>query len=246
MEKLNIERSAPVYWESCVESTSTQLSSMEKAVSGTVLTADRQIGGRGRQGRSFISPEGGVYLSMLLRPNCDLQRCPELTPLAAIAVHSALKSCTGLSALIKWPNDLLLENKKLCGILTELSLDSKGRPQIILGIGLNLNTEIPAELEDIACSVYGISGKLTDKESFLHRLIAELDRSFARWEAEGCFFLKEYRELNVCLGRDVRVITPSGSRKARALDINPDMSLAVRYESGQTENLYYGEISLRL
>ena len=73
MEKLNIERSAPVYWESCVESTSTLLSSMEKAVSGTVLTADRQIGGRGRQGRSFISPEGGVYLSMLLRPNCDLQ-----------------------------------------------------------------------------------------------------------------------------------------------------------------------------
>lgn len=246
MEKLSIERHAPVYWESCLDSTSSQLALMKETVSGTVLVADRQSGGRGRQGRSFISPEGGIYLSMLLKPKCDGGRCTELTPLAAIAVHRTLKKSTGLSAGIKWPNDLLLDGKKFCGILTELSFDDDGDPRVILGIGVNLNSEIPSELEAIACSVFEHRRRMTNKEAFLQQLIFELDECYATWEKEGCFFLEEYRELNLCLGREILIISAGESRKAIARDINPDMSLAVEYEDGQKENLYYGEISLRL
>lgn len=243
------ERSAPVYSEHCVESTNTWLKELadKGAESGTVVTADMQLGGRGRQGRSFLSPEGGLYMSMLLRPDCDLQHCTELTPLAAVAAHRALKACTGLHADIKWPNDLLLNGKKLCGILTELSIDPQGKPQIIIGIGINLNTTaFPPELEDIACSVFSATGIEVKKESLLEKLVAELDEYIARWEREGCFFLEEYRELCICKERDVLVVSGSESRKARALGIEEDFSLRVCYEDETEECLFYGEISLKI
>lgn len=249
MDKLDMQRSAPVYWEQSVESTNTRLLELANsgAEGGTVLYADIQSGGRGRQGRSFLSPEGGLYMSMLIRPGCDVEKCSQLTPLAAVAAHRALKACTGLHADIKWPNDLLLGGKKLCGILTELSFDRKGKPQIIIGIGINLNTPFfPEGLEDIACSVYSHSGKSIKKEALLELLVHELDDCVDRWEREGCFFLEEYRQLCVCTDRDVLVISGSESRKARALKIEDDFSLKVRYEDGAEENLFYGEISLRI
>lgn len=249
MDKPDMQREAPVYWEQAVESTNTKLLELANngAASGTVLYADSQSGGRGRQGRSFLSPEGGLYMSMLLRPDCGVEKCSQLTPLAAVAVHRALKACTGLHADIKWPNDLLLGGKKLCGILTELSFDQKGKPQIIIGIGINLNTpSFPEELRDIACSVYSHSGKSIKKEALLELLIKELDDCIERWQREGCFFLEEYRQLCICTDREVMVISGSESRKARALNINDDLSLLVQYEDGSQESLYSGEVSLRI
>lgn len=249
MDKMDMQRSAPVYWEQSVESTNTRLLALANkgAVSGTVFYADSQSGGKGRHGRSFISPEGGLYMSMLIRPSCEAEKCSQLTPLAAVAAHRALKACTGLHADIKWPNDLQLGGKKLCGILTELSFDQKGKPQIIIGIGINLNTpSFTEELEDIACSVYSHSGKSIKKESLLERLVKELDVYIARWEEEGNFFLEEYRSLSVCADREVIVISGTESKKAKALGINDDFGLRVRYEDGIEESIFFGEVSLRI
>lgn len=249
MDKRDFARKAPVYWENCVESTNTRLLELANngADSGTVLYADSQSGGRGRRGRSFLSPEGGLYMSMLVRPACEVEECTQLTPLAAVAAHRALKVCTGLHADIKWPNDLLLGGKKLCGILTELSFDQKGKPQLIIGIGINLNTpSFPEELKDIACSIYSHSGKSIKKEALLELLVRELDGCIDRWEMEGCFFLEEYRRLCICIGRDVLVVSGTESRKTRALNINDDLSLLVQYEDGSQESLYSGEVSLRI
>ena len=117
-----MERHAPVYRFDRLDSTNTRLKALarEGAAPGTVLLAREQSGGRGRLGRSFASPPGGLYLSMLLRPACPPERCLSLTPLAAVAARRAVLDCTGLSPEIKWPNDLLLGGKKLCGILTEV------------------------------------------------------------------------------------------------------------------------------
>lgn len=251
MNRLDLKREAPVYWESCVDSTSTKLLELANggAVSGTVLTADSQTGGRGRKGRSFLSPEGGLYMSMLIRPDCAPENCTQITPLAAVAVHRALKACAGINADIKWPNDLLLNGKKLCGILTEMSFDLMRKPQVILGIGINLNTpedEFSEDIKDIACSIYSSSGKSIKKEALLELLVKELDSCIERWEKEGCFFLEEYRQLSVCRQHPVTVISGSMSRDATAIDIEDDLSLRVRYEDGREERLFYGEVSLRI
>ena len=177
MERLAWGRQPPVWQEEELESTSLRLRELAEAGAegGTVLLADRQTGGRGRQGRSFLPPEGGLYLSVLLRPDCGAEHCTELTALAAVAVQRAVKAVTGVFAGIKWPNDLLLGEKKLCGILTELRVDKEGRPQVILGIGLNLNTPPEAfsgELSRIACSLYGETGQQTDGRLMLERLLS--------------------------------------------------------------------------
>ena len=157
MTMLFPDRAAPVIFEAEVDSTNTRLKAIaDHAADGTVIAAGRQSGGRGRLGRSFASPEGGVYLSILLAPTADLSRCLTLTPTAAVAVRRAIKRCCGISAYIKWPNDLQLRGKKLCGILTE-AVSADGEVKIIIGIGVNLNTraeDFPPELRDSACSVF--------------------------------------------------------------------------------------------
>ena len=251
MEQIVTERFAPIFVENCLESTNDSLKALARngAEHGTVLIAREQLSGRGRQGRSFLSPQGGVYLSMLLKPSRPAEECTQLTALAALAVHKALKKVCGVHTDIKWPNDLLLNGKKLCGILTELVFDISGRPEVILGIGINLNTpkeSFAGELESIACSVYGECGSMTDIEKMISALIEELDLSFERWEKEGCYFPDEYRQLSTCLNRDVLVLSGEKGCKARALDIASDLSLRVRFEDGSEENLFFGEISLRI
>lgn len=251
MLKPDFQRKAPVYWEECLDSTSSELKLMadKGTENGTVLTAETQLGGRGRQGRSFISPEGGIYMSMLIRPNCEAERCTQLTPLAAVAVYRAVKEYTGLDADIKWPNDLLLGGKKFCGILTELSFDKDGKAQVILGIGINLNTPKEAfegELSDIACSVLSHCGKSFDKAKLLELLIKELDEHILRWQNEGCFFLEEYRQHCICKNRDGILLISSKAEKVKLHGIADDLSLVVCREDGREENIYSGEISLRI
>ena len=167
------ERGAPVLFEAELDSTNTRLKAMAAyAEPGTVIAAGRQTGGRGRLGRSFASPPGGVYLSMLLAPAADMRACLTLTPTAAVAVRRALKKVCGLGADIKWPNDLQFGGKKLCGILTE-SVTAGGSFKLIIGIGVNLNTgmdELPLELHDTACSVYSVTGRYTPQEAVIRAI----------------------------------------------------------------------------
>lgn len=243
MELYGIERQAPVFFQDLVDSTNTRIKQLavQGAPDGTMYIAAAQSAGRGRKGRAFLSPPGGLYLSMLLRPGCPAEEALSITPLAAVAVCRAVKGVCGLDCGIKWPNDVVLGGKKLCGILTEASTDKDGL-FLMLGIGVNLNTEeFPEELRPVAGSVFLHSGKKTEPEAFARELIGQLDELYAGWKTDKNAFLEEYRVLCINTGREVL----AGGRPAKALGIAEDYSLLVEYPDGTKENIAYGEVSVR-
>ena len=247
MKSLDFDRAAPVYYVACCPSTNGQLKELagQGAAEGTVLIAGSQSAGRGRLGRSFTSPEGGVYLSMLLKPRLN-EKAPQLSTLAALAVRKALLDCCDTGTDIKWPNDLLLEGKKICGILAESVIFGQ-ELSVILGIGVNLNTPgeaFPPELCEIAGSMYSLRGKKYDLQEFAHRLVDELDSMYSRWE-KGESFAEEYRTACINLGRQVTLLRRDERICAKAIDIADDMSLVVIMPNGREEKIRFGEVSLR-
>ena len=231
------------------DSTNTRLKELarEGEKHGTVLRAGSQSAGRGRQGRSFESPGEGIYLSILWRPDCAPEDCLSLTPLAAVAVRRAVKSFTGLDVCIKWPNDLILNGKKLCGILTETCISPEGMA-VIVGIGLNVNSPVHSfspELRATVGSLYSESGRRWDISGLSRELVSQLDRAYESWSRNRGFFLEEYRENCLNIGREVLVLRSGEGREAFALAINDDFSLRVKYADGSEENISYGEVSLR-
>ena len=243
MELYGIERQAPVFFQNLVDSTNTRIKQLaaQGAPDGTVYIAAAQSAGRGRNGRTFLSPPGGLYLSMLLRPGCSAEEALSITPMAAVAACRAVKQVCGLLCGIKWPNDVVLGGKKLCGILTEASTDKDGL-FLVPGIGVNVNTEeFPPELRPVAGSLFLHSGKKTELEDLARALIQQMDELYAAWKADKNPFLEEYRALCVNTGREVLV----GDRPAKALGIAEDYSLLVEYPDGTKENIACGEVSVR-
>ena len=238
------DRAAPLLREESVDSTNLYLRRLaETAADGTAVIAASQTAGRGRSGRGFLSPEGGLYLSVLLRPDVEPERLPTLTPVAAVAVCRAVGAVCGLSCGIKWPNDVLLGGKKICGILVESVLGEKSRPCVIVGVGINANTpSFPEELRPIAGSILAETGETVDLDALAAELLAQLDALYAGWLADGGgAVLAEYRRLCLNPGREVL----AGGRRGRALSVGDDYSLLVRWEDGAEEALRFGEVSVR-
>lgn len=229
------------------ETESTNLMAKKMAESGekegTVILAERQKNGRGRMGRSFFSPGGsGIYMSVILKPeNKDLL---PVTSFAAVAVARAIKKKCGISVKIKWVNDLFLNGKKVCGILTEgLFIDDKFE-YAILGIGLNAGkTDFPDELKSSATSLENETGIPIDREGLFTQILTELDKLYANYPSGA--FLKESRELSCVIGKDVKVIRGKEEFFARAVGIDDNGGLLVEY-GGKTQALYSGEISIRV
>lgn len=241
------EREAPIIYEPVLDSTNLLLKALAErgAREGTVAIASRQTAGRGRLGRSFQSPEGGLYLSILLRPDCTLERAAGLSILAAVAVCRAVREATGLQPGIKWPNDVIVDSRKLCGILVESAAEGSGC-RVIIGIGINANTapeDFGEDIRSTVCSILGETGKRTDTRELARRLIRQLDGLYEQWKS-GSSVLDEFRGLCLNLGREVLVRRGEG-RKALALNVNDDGSLRVRYEDGSEEDIRYGEVSVR-
>ncbi len=237
-----IERRAPVLYEECVDSTNLFLRRMaDSAADGTAVVAASQSAGRGRLGRTFLSPEGGIYLSVLLRPDVEPSRLPTLTPVAAVAVCRAVESVCGARCKIKWPNDVLLGGRKICGILVE-SVLGDGSPCVIVGIGINGNTSsFPEELLPIAGSIASVTGERCDLQALSAALLQELDALYAVWLSDGSAVLEEYRRLCINIGREVSV----GERRGQTLAVGDDYSLLVRWSDGSEESLCFGEVSVR-
>lgn len=232
------------------DSTNTRLKELARqgAPHGSAILALRQSAGRGRLGRSFLSIENGLYLSVLLRPECAVERIPTLTPCAALAVCKTLREHCGIDTEIKWPNDIMYGGAKLCGILTEGVADRGGALSAVVGIGINVNTrraDFPESLRDSVCTVLDITGRETDVTALAHALRHELLELYGRWCREDARLVDEYRALCINLGRDICVLQSGRSREARALDIGEDFSLLVEYSDASRESIRFGEVSIR-
>ena len=220
---------------------------------GTVVTADLQTAGRGRMDRSFQSPRGkGVYLTALLRPNLPPERLLPVTAMAGVAVCGAVEELCGVRPGLKWPNDPVLGGKKLCGILTELSLEGEtGRVQyLVLGIGVNVGQRLEdfsPEVAEMATSLSIALGRPVSRPALAAAEIRALDRLYADLLAGNLApYLAAYRRDCVNLGKSVQLISPDGSREtAQALDVDNDFSLVVRTAAGEIRTVRSGEVSVR-
>lgn len=211
----------------------------EGAPHGSVVIADCQTEGRGRRGRSFDSAAGtGLYLSVLLRPHCAPAELMTLTAQTAVAVRRTLRAVCGVQAEIKWVNDLFLGGKKICGILTELTLEAESAlvDCAVVGVGINCTrTEFPEPLREIAGSVLSQAGVAPDRNA----LAAELIRRLSALPPEH--WLEEYRAACLTLGKQVRVQTPQGERTAVAESIGEQAQLTVRLPTGERLEITSGE-----
>ena len=222
----------------------------EGAPEGKVMVAAEQTAGRGRRGHSFYSPpDAGLYLSLLLRPKLSAPEALSLTTCAAAAVALAVEECAGIPAQIKWVNDVFCRGKKVCGILTEASLDleSGGLQYAIVGIGVNLYPPaggFPEELADIMGSVYTEKPRGYECRSRLAGSILNHFFAFYQNIADRPFF-EDYRKRSFLLGQEIEVLERGQVRPALALDLEPDFSLRVREADGTERVLSSGEVRAR-
>ena len=242
MKRLNVKMQC---FES-LDSTNAQLKKLAArgAAEGTLVIANAQTGGRGRMGRSFYSPPGlGVYMSLLLRPDASPDGVQSLTAFCAVAVCMAIEKLTKLRPEIKWVNDILLDGKKICGILCESAVNENGTDYVILGIGLNVITrteDFPPPLRETAGSLYSQSGQVFERGRLISAIVEELDAMLCAWEKDRTAYLEDYRRRCPMPGSYVAV----GGRDAIVERVEPDFGLRVRYPDGVSEVLHSGEVSL--
>lgn len=209
-----------------------------------IFVAKEQTAGRGRHGRSFYSPnESGLYFSCVLHPNVSLSDSALLTSAAAVAVCEAIEGATKKDPMIKWVNDIFIDSKKVCGILTEAVSDfESGKVEaVIIGIGINLTTEhFPEELSGIAASV----GKIYDRCKLIADIFIRLESICANLPDNS--FMDSYRSHSLVLGRSISFTRNANSYTAKALAINDNGELEVETSEGERIILNSGEISIKL
>ena len=225
---------------------------LDGAPDGTVAVAAEQTSGRGRRGRSFQSAAGkGVYLSILLRPKLAPSQLMPLTGLIAVAMSRAVDRVAGTHSQIKWTNDLILNGRKLCGILTELSVEGEtGELQyVVAGIGFNVSQreeDFDGEVSKIATSILRETGRLISRAELSAAMIEELDALYtALRSGETSGYLDEYRRRCVTIGREVQLLWQDTKEKVTALDVDEEFGLIVRRENGTVETVRTGEVSVR-
>lgn len=239
-----------IQWFDTLDSTSNLAKDLAKAgaPAGTVIAAGSQTGGRGRRGHSFLSPAGtGMYLSVILRPEKPVEMCMHLTCAVAVAVARAIEKTCGVQPGIKWPNDLTWQNKKLGGILTEISAENGKLSWAVVGIGLNCAAPeggFPPDLEEIATSLRAACGRCVDREELLDAVVRELEMLNSTLFSGKDRWMTEYRQRCVTLGRPVQVLGDE-IRAGFAEGVTDDGALAVSYPDGSRENVNSGEVSVR-
>lgn len=215
---------------------------------GTLVVSEIQTAGKGRRGRNWVSAKGdGIWMSLILKPDIEPANASMLTLVMALAVVSAIRGLTGAKAEIKWPNDIVLNKKKVCGILTEMSAEPDLINHIVVGVGINVHNEkFPDDIQDKATSIFAETGnKITRAE-----LIALTLKRFEHYYAQFCRFqdmtalLEEYNDQLVNTGREVAVLDPKQEYRGTARGINGRGELMVQTEDGM-RNVASGEVSVR-
>ena len=261
-DKLNIgelmafidgERIANVICLEDIDSTNEEVKRLaaKGAEAGLAVISNHQSKGKGRKGRGFVSPfDKGIYLSYLLKPETVPENISEITAWTAVAMCKAISNICQIKPDIKWINDLLVENRKICGILTEMSVEAESmRVQyIVIGIGINANhviEDFPEELKESAGSIFLKTGEIVNRAKLAAEMIKELDQLVLDWPKNKEEYISYYRKYCDTIGSDIYYFTGDDKVEARAIGIDENFGLIVKLHDGEEKVLSSGEVSVR-
>lgn len=231
------------------DSTNTQAKNLKDAVHGSLVVADRQTAGRGRLGRTWeSSSDENIYMTLRLKPNIPVDRAPMLTLVMALSVVQAIEDVTGIKGNIKWPNDIVVNKKKICGILTEMSVDMAGIEYVVIGVGVNVNTKhFPEELQLTATSLSAESGQDFDRAEIVAGILKRFEEYYEIFTKTLSLadLMDVYNAHLINRNKEVRVLEPGQEYSGYALGIDELGQLLVRKESGEVAKIFAGEVSVR-
>lgn len=222
---------------------------LEGMEEGTIIIADEQIAGKGRRGRNWVSPPGtGIWMSIILRPDTQPQNASMLTLIAGLAVCKVIHQITSMKALIKWPNDIVINGKKICGILTEMNSEIDFINFVVIGIGINVNIpEFPPELDNIATSLMLEGNKKYKRKTLVKKILEEFEVCYNKYlqteDLQG--IIDDYNSYCVNIGREVRVISKSEEITGRVKCVTPKGELIISTSNGDDILVTSGEVSVR-
>jgi len=216
---------------------------MKGASEGTVILAETQTKGKGRLGRIWFSPKHkGIYLSLILRPKFSPERTPLLTLLSAVSICEAIKEYCGIDSQIKWPNDILIHNKKVAGILTELNAEMDEVNFVVIGIGLNVNNEKKSLISG-STSLREVIGEEVSRVALLQEILRRIEANYIHFDQKGPkAIIDKWREYSVTLGKRVKVYSHREHIEGQAVNIDADGGLMVRKDSGLTVKVMAGDV----
>jgi BirA family biotin operon repressor/biotin-[acetyl-CoA-carboxylase] ligase len=216
---------------------------------GTIVVAETQSGGRGRVGRQWSSPEGGIYFSIVLRPDMKPSEALRLPLVAGVAVARAIKRNMKLAPKLKWPNDIMIQDRKVGGILTEMSAEMDRLDWVIVGIGLNVNTpheSFPEDVEGVATSLMEAGGKIIPRVKLLQDILFEFESLYHGLAKSGFEPIRaKWKFFSNTIGARVVVSTPTEKVTGTAVDIDSDGALILKKEDGSLEKIIAGVVKLR-
>ncbi|WP_138750983.1 biotin--[acetyl-CoA-carboxylase] ligase [Paenibacillus sinopodophylli] len=238
-----------VHWFESVESTQNlaRAAAEEGAPEGTLYIAEQQVNGRGRMGRGWVSPRGkGVWMSMVLRPSVPIHFAPQLTLLTAVALCRSLKRVTSLPIGIKWPNDLLIDGKKISGILLESAAEDERLRYVIAGIGISVNLEesdYPEELLEKATSLRISSGTKWTRETVIADFLKEWEQLYFLYQEQGFgLIITLWEALSVSLGKPVRLVTPQGDMAGTPIGLDASGAIRIQLADGSIQSVFSAEM----
>jgi BirA family biotin operon repressor/biotin-[acetyl-CoA-carboxylase] ligase len=239
-----------IYYFDSIDSTNTKAKELAEGghPTGTLVVADQQTAGKGRRGRTWESPAGNsIFMTLLLKPDINPNNASMLTLVSAMAVCGSIRKVTGADALIKWPNDIVIDGKKICGILTEMSAQFDYISHIVIGIGINVHNEtFPEEIQATAGSLFQACNRRFHRADLIEGFLEEFERVYEIYmRTEDMNGLqKEYDSLLVNKGRQVRVLDPKEPFEGKAMGITKRGELIVdTWES--RKQVSSGEVSVR-
>lgn len=218
---------------------------------GTLIIAEEQTAGRGRLGREWISPKGkGIWMTIMLKPDIKPEQAAQITLIAAFAVVLGIKNICNIDAMIKWPNDVVVNGKKLCGILTEMGAEIDRINYLIAGIGINANIDEKDFADsglNIATSIKIQKGRDIDRKLLISDIIKNFEELYINFIEKGSieYIIKDYKKVSATLGKDVRILEKGEEWHGLALDINNQGHLIVKMDDGTIKEISSGEVSVR-
>lgn len=219
------------------------------APEGLLVVADKQVAGRGRRGRSWESPSGvNVFMTLMLRPSFEPEKASMITLVMALSTARAIMDVSGLPAKIKWPNDIVVNKKKVVGILTELTMETDYIQHLVCGVGINVNQAFfPENIKDTATSLYLVGGKKINRAELIERVMERFEENYETFLKTGNMqgLIKSYNDLLVNKEAQVRVLDPKNVYEGISHGINELGELIVEKQDGNIENVYAGEVSVR-